>query len=237
MKRALIVLLLLAGCDKPKPATPSASAGPTSADSAPYSAARTRFLHCLSEFEAHAWDLEGSVRRKVLLELEDAGAGIVAAKGRPAELPTRALFLATKRVTDEASKFSQLMNAQESRGRLPETGLPWPYEYKEAAALGRCLLTEARLGTTDKRQSFAALAALVAVIETLSVDGPVSDVRDAFTRLYSASNRMFADHKDLTPAEKVALNSLVRNRYEDLPATLVQLRALRHQLEEFASGK
>lgn len=131
------VLVLAAGCDGPKPAAPAPPAFP---------AARGRFLDALNAFEAHLWDPDGTERRKALAALDAEAVSLAGATGRPANLPDDRLSLALGKLNAEAHAFSNMIGRAESTGRPPESGLPWPYEYRESAAQVRTLLGAAPAG-------------------------------------------------------------------------------------------
>lgn len=130
-RRALLGLLVLAApaCEDHKPPPVSE-----------YSAARTRLVDSLAAFEAHLWDPDGAERRKALDSLDTAAAALTRASGYPADLPPETLAASLRKLTTEAHAFSTMIGRQESTGKSPESGLPWPYEYREAAAKVRTLL-------------------------------------------------------------------------------------------------
>ena len=233
--RASLLLLVFSGCEERKPpAAPSPP--PPAAESLSFAEVRRKFLDGLADFEAHAWDVEGKERRKAVVMLADAGEKLSACRGRREDLPEKVLRRATRRVATEASAFSQKMNIQESIGKPLDQGLPWPYEYNDAAALVRCLLTDAKWGTTNKRQSFGRFAALVGVIEVLSEDAPIAEVRASLTELFAVGSRLFADHKDLAHSELELVNSLLTSRFQDGKLSAPQLRTFRRKLVELAKG-
>lgn len=124
-----VLLMAVAGCEDQK--APPASE---------FAAARTRLVDSLAAFEAHLWDADGAERRKALDALDTAAAALSRASGYPADLPPETLAVSLRKLTTEAHSFSTMIGRQESTGKPPESGLPWPYEYREAAAKVRTLL-------------------------------------------------------------------------------------------------
>lgn len=133
---ALSAPLISTGCGPGKSA-PS----PDSFDSA-----RARFHNALDAFESHLWDPDGTERRKALAALDAAGEALKQAPGRPADLPHDRLSVALGKLTAEAHAFSTMIGRQESTGKAPASGFPWPYEYRDSAAQIRSLLGIAPAG-------------------------------------------------------------------------------------------
>ncbi len=133
---ALLASLVSTGCSEGKPAaTPSS-----------FEIARTRFVNALNAFESHLWDPDGTERRKALDELDLAANALRQSPGRPADLPHDRLSVALGKLTAEAHAFSTMIGRQESTGKAPASGFPWPYEYRDSAAQIRSLLGIAPAG-------------------------------------------------------------------------------------------